>query len=477
MSEIKIQNVGPIENLTIPVPDEGGVVVLRGRNGSGKSYALRAVDRLATGGGPPLDLRDGAPASIGGSVEGLGVVIRVGRVTRRKGELEVEALSGRDPSLLVDPRIKDPVAADLRRLAVLCNLAGAKPEIERFEAVLPEGFEVPDHALERETLPEMAAALKAALEVRARAAEGEAETLHTTASGIVHGFEGVDREAEADEGTLAEALERAASALERAEGERRAEALRAKTAADARAALGAVTTEGEVDVPTLEAELVSYGERISALVEQLKRLEAERDRAKDRLDAAKARDSERAAWLASIEEAEKAPPAPSEEDVTALRVARDAARAAINAGAEVRAARAADAEASATRARALALENEAAALRDSARACLSVLGDAVADLTPAGMSMAGDRLVVETERGQTPFSDLSVGQRYRLAIDIAVDAAPDGQRALLAIDQEAWEGLDPANRAAISAHAKARGVVILTAEASGGAAVAAEVEP
>lgn len=41
---IRIENVGPIGRLTFPLPD-AGVVVLRGRNGTGKSHAFGARRR------------------------------------------------------------------------------------------------------------------------------------------------------------------------------------------------------------------------------------------------------------------------------------------------------------------------------------------------------------------------------------------------------------------------------------------------
>jgi DNA repair exonuclease SbcCD ATPase subunit len=51
MKNIEIKNIGPIASVTIPVPEAGGVVVLTGRNGSGKSHALEAVSAATTGQG------------------------------------------------------------------------------------------------------------------------------------------------------------------------------------------------------------------------------------------------------------------------------------------------------------------------------------------------------------------------------------------------------------------------------------------
>lgn len=78
MSSVVIENVGAVKKVEIPIPEGGGVVVLRGRNGRGKSTALQAVQAAARGTGG-LPLRDG---SAKGRVEGLGVKLSVGKSTR-----------------------------------------------------------------------------------------------------------------------------------------------------------------------------------------------------------------------------------------------------------------------------------------------------------------------------------------------------------------------------------------------------------
>jgi ABC-type Na+ transport system ATPase subunit NatA len=60
---IAIKNVGPIEQLAISVPPGGGVTVLRGRNGSGKTTALRAAESVLRGEG-----KLGVPAGTTGYV-------------------------------------------------------------------------------------------------------------------------------------------------------------------------------------------------------------------------------------------------------------------------------------------------------------------------------------------------------------------------------------------------------------------------
>ena len=62
------------------------------------------------------------------------------------------------------------------------------------------------------------------------------------------------------------------------------------------------------------------------------------------------------------------------------------------------------------------------------------------------------------------FSDLSMGERWRIVVDLAADAV--GVGGMFTIPQEAWEALDPINRDAVAAHVKRRGVIVITAEAT-----------
>jgi hypothetical protein len=106
----------------------------------------------------------------------------------------------------------------------------------------------------------------------------------------------------------------------------------------------------------------------------------------------------------------------------------------------------------------------AEALRGAAKSTDEVLSR----LIPAGpLRVEGGRLVCATDRSNSElYSDLSDGERWRIAIDIAADQLPP--HGLLVIPQPAYEGLTESSRQAIHAHARERRVVILTAEAVDG---------
>jgi ABC-type multidrug transport system ATPase subunit len=110
--------------------------------------------------------------------------------------------------------------------------------------------------------------------------------------------------------------------------------------------------------------------------------------------------------------------------------------------------------------------------REAAGAVDQVLSDMVARVTKRLRVEAG-RLVCDTDRGAELLSDLSGGERWRLAVEIAAEQV--GQGGLVTVPQEAWEGLDPQNRAEVAEIARRVGVVLLTAECSENSEIAAEV--
>ena len=114
-------------------------------------------------------------------------------------------------------------------------------------------------------------------------------------------------------------------------------------------------------------------------------------------------------------------------------------------------------------------EVEAELFRDAAKATDEVLSQIIQN---AGVDLRVEavaqriRLVTDTDRGVTPFGELSPGERWRLALDIAAEAV--GERGEITIPQDAWEAMDPANKAAIASHVQELGIIVYTAEATDG---------
>ena len=127
--DVRISNVGGIADAQLHLVP--GVNVLTGRNGAGKTSALRAVSR-AFGADVPLEVRDGAAQ---GSVEAGGVKLVVKKGVRSSGAAAVELADGGPLADLIDPALKDPDAAAKARVRALLQLVPV-PVTEEVLAVL-----------------------------------------------------------------------------------------------------------------------------------------------------------------------------------------------------------------------------------------------------------------------------------------------------------------------------------------------------
>lgn len=483
---IELVDIGPIKHVSIPVPEGGGLCVLRGRNGRGKSKALEAIDAALSGRGG-LSVRDGA---LRGEVNAFGVKITVGRSTRRTGELEVESLEGRlDVAALVDPLVKSPEAADARRIKALVSLAGVTPSPELFHGLVGGAGEfeklVSKTTAESDDLVVMAERVKRELEAAARKAEDAAEHAAGHAQAKREAAAGVDLSAESDAATLQQALEEAI----RSESSLKAQAAAAEKAAktireaqerleDAEAAYQGPTAAEALASERKAEELVAAVNRevqeVEALLAKNRALQQEANAAlaaaiRER-KAAEQHEQTIAAWRDQL--AADLPAAVSADELAERRAAVSRSRAAVELGALIRDARRKLDESEQSAAKAKQHRAEAQRLREAAKATDEVLSGAIA-ACGSPLRVEAGRLVLDTRRGATYFGELSHGERWRLALDIAIEKLGPG--GVLTIPQEAFESLDPQNRQAIAEHVAGRGVLVLTAEASADEELRAEV--
>ena len=119
------------------------------------------------------------------------------------------------------------------------------------------------------------------------------------------------------------------------------------------------------------------------------------------------------------------------------------------------------------------LSQEAISLRRNAKQTEEVLNEIVSDIRDCPLKVSDGRLVISTKRGPTFFGELSHGERWRVALDIAVSAV--GAGGMIVIPQEAWEGLDGDNRNAVAGKAKNGNVIVITAECGDGDLVVEEM--
>jgi hypothetical protein len=488
---IELRDVGPITRLQIPIP-ESGLVIVRGANGSGKTRALEAVGALVGSGVRPAT-RDGAA---GAFVEGMGCRLTVGRRSTVDGELEVTALDGEDPSLLVEPNIKSPDAADAARIKALLRLSNAKIDATSFAGLV--GGDVRLRELCRETsleakdVTEMAAAIKRDVEQCARKCEGESANLLSKAAGIrstlkdLHGGKLV----EVKHGSADEAREAHSEAIRQQASIKTTREQQVKLQAAGRAAQAALESMGDggtdgalaassARLATASASTQSACSAVEGAKEALARarqavadavaaheLELEREAA---AAAAWNRQQQQADQRKQLGNAIAQSESVGDFDDAALASANDAVvttRNEMDAWVIRERTENQRKEAERLEHQGQAASKEAAELRTAARGTEGIVLDAVRAVAPAGMELSEGRLYIQTDRGRELFSDLSHGERWRIALDISVKAV--GRGGLLVCRQEAFESLDPANRRAIAEYAREVGVVILTAVADEG---------
>lgn len=484
MPTISVENTGPVARAVIHVPAGGGVTVLRGRNGIGKSNALAAVESLVNKIAPAFSIRDGQKNA---RVDGFGATLTVGRRSHHSGDLEVESIDGRlKLADLVDPGIQNLESADAKRIKALVQLAGVeadpalfhsllggKAEFERVSAVIAD----PDSDILK-----LAAKIKRDIETAARKAEDDSARALGNADAKRQQAGDVDLRKESNSQTLQAVLETAIAEKSRLEEADRNYRVNATARDGARAFLeksrasyrGPTVAEAQAREEQAGAKFSDCADEVERLETALRDAKSAKVRASQELEAASDARQAAQSHQQAIEQWEATLQGPTGQPVTGLDAAVAAvksAREAMEYGVRVRDARNAleAAEGFKGQAQAYALRGEK--LREAAAGVDEVLSGLVGRVGSVLRVQAG-RLVLTTDRGTEFFAELSDGERWKLAIDIAVDVL--GQSGLLVIPQRAWGELQPAVRQEIHEHAKARGVVVLTAMATDEAELVAD---
>lgn len=470
MATVSLKNVGPVEQFSFQVPADGGVVVFKARNGRGKSHTLNALDRLSGGKGA-VPLRDMARS---GEVEGFGAKLTVGKSTRKTGEVEVETLEGRlNLADLVDPGITDPERADAARIKALIQLAAVQPDPSLFYEILggKEAFEaVCDTKAKDDDILALAKRVKKEIEEEARQAERISEAEASKRDALRKSAEGIDLNASCDQAKLQADMETAIREQSRL-NQQRDEAIRARDASkNMRKRFEEAKSEYQgLSVADAEASYQKASTEEHAAAKALEEAAIRHEAAKLAFfDATKAKQQaeQHAALIASLEGSINCalPAAPSQAEITAADQAVTAAREALARAGVVAKAKADHEQAEKHAATAQRQCEYAKHLRCAATKIDGVLSAQVAKLhTP--LYVDEGRLVINTKRGKkTLYAELSMGERWKIVIDLAADIVGEG--GVIVIPQDAWEGIDPINRKAIADHARARRVVIFTAECS-----------
>lgn len=474
MKSIEIENVQAIVHASIPIPDKGGVVILRGDQGTGKSTALQAVQVLAGKKVDTLEVRDGAKR---GTIQydGVKVVITKSR-TAKTGELAFEIIEGRfDLSKIVDPGIIDVERADMARIKQLLALTAAKPNAEAYWALLREFLaeaEIDELDIDDETDDpiELHKRFVAAMQAVARRLERAADQLRVDLTELRERYRGINIRTPPSITDVRAAYDECLRAEQRME--ERLQTISKQQADCAAAAAKIEELRQSYDGPTVEEAVESAGhwaDEAKAAYEAMLEAEAHYKRMKEQ-----SRDAEEKLRLArshasALELAEQvlkqttlAPPSAIEIRETheavekAGKLLEEAVRA--NEGHDlVREGENKNFEAD-------RIARTAEDIRNAGRRAEEILA---ATLKLKHLRVLDGRLVTSTDRDKNePFAELSHGERSILAIREAARYVPP--HGLTCISQEIWGGISATNKKLIRKEAEKLGIVLLTAEVTDG---------
>lgn len=501
---VVIENVGPIKRAVIPFAP-GCVTVLEGTNGAGKSETLEAINALAGLGTDGLTIRDGAEE---GFIAGFGCQVKLtARQSRRTGQIDILVVEeGFSLAGFVRPGLKGAEANDRRRLQDLASVLGVKVEQEAVYDLLG-GFDGPyegepavftekrrlesrgeGRGLYRDVVTEKTikatdpaayvASLKRDLDAAALEWEKEANVWEGEAGGMEATLPPEDQLAgESDPDILREAVTLATNAKHELERLKQTADQMKALAEEARAVLNA--GQGET-VEAAQAEqnriFLLHSESYKMVQDLEKALRDEQVRLEGLgrdLDAANARVESAEDRAKALEEAsadlQSKCTAPTEEEFAEADRRIAAAEAALLLGGKIRDAVALKATIAERRQNAEAHLEEAAELRAAAKKAVSLL---VGPINGMGCGVEVDdnmRLVVTNHpvRGRCFVEDLSAGEGWSLAIKLMARMhGGDDVPALVAIPQEAYEGLDGHNRQMFLDAVAATKLMVVTAKAS-----------
>jgi energy-coupling factor transporter ATP-binding protein EcfA2 len=470
--ELNIKDVGPIAEFQATLVP--GITVLRGKNGAGKSTALRAARALVTKDGKSLDKRDGR---LTGKVEGLGCTLTIGQRRKHSGEIAVMSIEGKfDLAGLVEPGYEDPLAADRERIKSLIAMSGRKLTPDAFYDCCDGTKDTFEKVMSVKTLEttepiELAQRVKRDLEEHARKLEEDREKLVRQMTAKAEVFANVSLDEESDAELLQAQLEEAVTAKARAIERRDTWQAACNRAAEAQPRLAMLrnrqgTSVADASKATEEAESAVWlvESRLKELRDQLQAAEQDRQTKLATLEAAQRVLADAKAHEEHVAELEAMIAtnieAPSHDEVLQAEGRVTLLREKIEQGARIR-------EAIRAREEHRKLAEQLEGLNAAAKTCregAKMTDDILARHLPdCGLKVQDGRLTLETERGETYFADLSHGEKWSLAVQVAQQLG--GEEHFLTIDQEAWESLDFTNRSLIAERAKALGARVLTAEA------------
>lgn len=486
VSVIEISEVGPVHLYRLEIPESGGIVVIKGKNGLGKSKILDAT-RVLLGAEQKLSLNDDADD---GYVAGFGSKIKVYKSKKQRTgnsteDMGVEHIEDEfSIADFVDPQVADEDARATKQIKSLCRLSGAKIEFAAFEQLIPQSADYPSVALEDarkvDDAVDRAAKVKKIIEAEARRIESLAEEERRRQANCEQAAGEVDTSVVPDR---MEQQQRHAAAIvvhsklvEQVDAYERS--TQARLAARDQLDRARLSYAGPTVIKATAAHLVAKAkfaecERIVAeLHKKLLVAEAELTLATSEAKSAEAALQAAESHMSTVETLAKAldaesPTCPTEAEVSAAKSRVDQAAADIELGIKIRDAAAQKDKASQHAKIASKHAARAESLRDAAKSADGLLSKAVRS---TDLKVRAGRLIYTGGPTEELFDRLSKGERARVAAQIVAERVGergDGTK-LSVLPQELWEGLDPDARDLVNDVCVTCGVTFVTGECSRG---------
>jgi hypothetical protein len=488
MKSIEVTNSKAVQSLTLPWPEEGGLIELQGFNGAGKSDTLEAIDALFGRDVGKLERTDG---KANGKIEGLGKSIKITAAGGRKsGALEVVSLEdGIGLGDVIDPKEKSLAAADRKAAKSLLRIIGAKVDMAKFFELVGSEEEfrklVNSEVFLESDLVSAAGMVKRDMEQAARRAEATEKNYSQDAAAELKAANGTDLTLPDNSKELNEELERATRRREELQQKLKA-AIRSKEdherAKNELQAAKSAYSGPEVEHAKIEAEKA----KSAFLVAKQKVEDAQKALEEAKLSLAYANSAQSEAtqahrsaeeyekliqkWSSALESTLVVEP-PSDADLAGSLLLLEKAREAVETGVKVRMAKQHKAKADELTQKASEASKQGAMYRDAAKGVEKILSDAL-QASGGPIKVTSDdkdelRLVYTGhKRGEVFLSDLSHGERAKLVIPMVIEAIKKtGQPGGFTLPQTYWEGLTPNSRTEIVKMLTGSGVCCYTARA------------
>ena len=467
MSEqVTIENIGPIERVVFDMDDDGGILVVSGRNGAGKTTVRAVISSLlgSNGSADGLTPRDGSP---NGEAVGFGRRLRINKRASVTGALSVPSIGNKlDIGKLVDPGVADKKLRTKHRIRALVSLCANAVDPQSLVPEELRSYVDLDSASEFDDPVLMADFLKRQLDSAALDAEKTSDVKSQLAKARRTEAGDIDELGKIDLSEVAAEFDRTSEELSKAKVFNESRKRTIENNARVRKQLETISINhkgpsikaADAAVAVQATLIDTIKSQIADLQQQLREAEAEQQRRESVAKEARAHSEElkRLSGMLTTDIAKEIDVAPLEEKRNKIRETMLQAE-------TLRNRKAALDESRVLQDAAVEYGNRAEMLRNAAKEAAAK----IQQFLPEGpIKLVDGQLVVDYKprKKLVPYDELSDGERWIVALQYAIDAV--GQGGVIPVSQEAWQGLDTKHRKIALKKCKENKVWLLAGEKS-----------